>query len=364
VNALAHWPALVLAAGLGTRLRPLSVVRAKAAVPVAGRPLIVRVLNHLERAGVRRVVVNLHHLPDSITEVVGDGSQFGLAVRYSWERDLLGSAGGPARAIPLLAADRFFIVNGDTLTDVDLAALAASHRATGALVTMAVAPADQTRYNAVLADLAGAVVGFAPRTPHSAPVRLASSPDGHAARSGDAQHPAPVHPGPTTPFHFIGVQAVSAAAFAGVSPERPSETVSGLYPRLIAGQAGSLRVFTGASTAARSTQAQSTGRSASAGEAEAGERRGVRFFDIGTPADYVETVRRIAAEENRGLDRGEDSAIDPTASVDGSIIWDRVCIGPGASVTDCIVADDVTIPPGARYHRQVITRNATEPITP
>ncbi len=75
----------------------------------------------------------------------------GLEVRYSWETDILGSAGGPARAIPLLESDRFLIVNGDTLADVDLQAMAAQHVDTNALVTMAVVD-GRPQYNGVIAD--------------------------------------------------------------------------------------------------------------------------------------------------------------------------------------------------------------------
>ena len=96
-HALNQWPALILAAGLGTRLRPLSSVRAKPALPIAGLPLIVRTLDWLRRAGITRVVINLHSCAATITRIVGDGSAFGVEVRYSWERDVLGSAGGPAR---------------------------------------------------------------------------------------------------------------------------------------------------------------------------------------------------------------------------------------------------------------------------
>ena len=154
----------MLAAGLGTRLAPLSAVRAKAALPVAGRPLIVRILQQLQRAGVRRVVINLHHRADTITRVVGDGTQLGIEVRYSWETQVLGSGGGPARALPLLAADRFFIVNGDTLADVDLPAPGRRARAeSGALATLAVAPANLEKYNALLADDLGRFTGIVPR---------------------------------------------------------------------------------------------------------------------------------------------------------------------------------------------------------
>jgi len=95
-------PALVLTAGQATRLRPLSLVRAKAAVPVAGIPIAERILRNLAAIGVRDAVLNLHHLPETLPRRVGDGTTLGMRVRYSWETPLLGSAGGPRRARPLL----------------------------------------------------------------------------------------------------------------------------------------------------------------------------------------------------------------------------------------------------------------------
>src|SRR5258708_38934944 len=94
--------ALVLAAGLGTRLRPLTLARAKAAAPVDGEPLVRRTIRWLVGHGVRDLIVNLHHKPESIAAAVGDGSDLGARVRYSWESPVLGSAGGPGHALPLL----------------------------------------------------------------------------------------------------------------------------------------------------------------------------------------------------------------------------------------------------------------------
>mgnify|MGYP001582000907 FL=1 len=284
---LSRWPALVLTAGLATRLQPLSHTRAKAALPVAGEALAVRLLRSLRAAGVRNVVLNLHHRPDTIAREIGDGSALGLAVRYSWETEVLGSAGGAARALPLLEADRFLIVNGDTLADVDLGALAAQHVDTNALVTMAVVAGDP-RYNGIIADAAGIVRGFG-REPGA--------------------------------FHFIGVQAVNAAAFAGVSPDCRSETVHGMYPDLIAQRPGSLRVM----------------------------RTAAEFFDIGTPRDYLATALKLAAREGRPPDRGRDCVVAPDASLVDTILWDHVRIGARASLTRCIVADAVTVPSGARH---------------
>ena len=94
-------PALVLTAGLATRLRPLSLVRAKAAVPVAGQPLVRRILRQLQAAGIRDAVLNLHHLPHTITSVIGDGS----------DEELIAAAEScPALAITLTDADTGAVV--------------------------------------------------------------------------------------------------------------------------------------------------------------------------------------------------------------------------------------------------------------
>src|SRR5262245_11793836 len=98
---IAH--ALVLTAGLGTRLRPLTDVRAKPAVPVAGVPIVTRILRWLAGQHVTEIALNLHHLPQTLSARVGDGSDLGLHVRYSWEQpEALGSAGGPRRALPIM----------------------------------------------------------------------------------------------------------------------------------------------------------------------------------------------------------------------------------------------------------------------
>ena len=294
---LARWPALVLTAGLATRLRPLSDVRAKAAMPVAGTPIIARILQWLSRAGIRDVVLNLHHKPETITSVVGDGSQFGLRVRYSWERVVMGSAGGPRRALPLLDAHRFLIVNGDTLTNCDLGAVALHHVDTGARVTMAVVDGDVQRYGGVIVDNGNRVRGFG-------------------------------KPGvDTRAFHFIGVQAVDADVFATVPDDEPSETVKMLYPQLIAQDADAVR--------------------ACHSDAE--------FLDVGTARDYLATVATIAAREHRPFDVGVDCRVAPDAVVVHSVLWDRVTIGPGARIINSVLADDVTVEAGVTVENEVKT---------
>src|SRR5689334_3347188 len=129
--------ALVLTAGLGTRLQPLTNIRAKPAIPVGGDPMIRRIIRTLVAQGVDDLVLNLHHLPATLTAVVGDGGDLGARVRYSWEPEILGSGGGPRLARPLVGAETFWIVNGDTLTDVALGPLAAAHAESNARVTLA-----------------------------------------------------------------------------------------------------------------------------------------------------------------------------------------------------------------------------------
>ena len=293
-------PALVLAAGLGTRARPLTHVRAKAAFPVAGEPLIRRILGYLHDAGIRDVIVNLHHLPSTITGVVGDGSEAGVLVRYSWEPRLLGSAGGPCHALPLLEAPTLLVVNGDTLTDVDLPALTEAHARGGGLVTMAVIPNPAPeRYGGVVVDDAGIVRGFTRR--------------GASARS----------------YHFIGAQVVDAGAFAALPDNVPDESVGRVYPALIASRPGSVRAFV----------------------SDAG------FFDIGTPLEYLTTSLAIAARERRDEPlAGAGTRIAADALVTGSVLWDDVQVGSGARLIRCIVGDGVVIPARARFENCAIVR--------
>ncbi|HEY7790383.1 MAG TPA: NDP-sugar synthase [Vicinamibacterales bacterium] len=297
--------ALILAAGLGTRLRPLTELRAKPAMPLDDEPIVRRTLRQLAAASIDRIIINLHHRPETIAALVGDGSDLGVRVRYSWEQPVvLGSAGGPRLAVPLFEEDTFFIINGDTLSDIEFGALAATHAASGATVTMAVVPHPAPgRYGGLRLAPDDAVVGF-------------SGPD----------------PGADL-WHFIGVQIASARAFASLTPGEPAETVRALYPALIAAEPGRVRAF----------------------------RSEARFQDIGTPADYLETSLAIAREHGRDMPApGRGVQIAPDAHVARSILWDEVVIGPRAHLTDCIVADGVTIPPGAHYSRAVIMRGEGE----
>jgi mannose-1-phosphate guanylyltransferase len=298
-------PALVLTAGLATRLRPLSFVRAKAALPVAGTPLIHRILRSLSSAGVRDVVLNLHHLPHTLTRLLGDGSALGMRIRYSWEVPVLGSAGGPRRAVPLLSnlergtpdpgsripnPGTFLILNGDTLTDVDPRKVVDAHRQSGALVTMAVVPnTEPHKYGGIALDEDGAFLGFV--------LRGATQPS----------------------WHFVGIQAAEPAAFASVPADVPFE-VRTLYSSLAAAQPGSVR----------------------------GYRTTADFVDIGTPSDYLETSLTLADREGVALTAGAE--ISSTARVERSVLWDDVVVEDGAMLRECVVTDGVRVPADTSWH--------------
>ena len=145
--------AMVLAAGLGTRLRPLTDDVPKPLLPVAGRPMIAYPLLQLHAAGVEDVVVNVHHHAEQVRTVLGDGSAFGVRLHYSIEETLLDTGGGLERARAWLGDDTFLVLNADSAHDVPLRAVADFHREKGALVTMVLRPDPQAlRYGLIEID--------------------------------------------------------------------------------------------------------------------------------------------------------------------------------------------------------------------
>ncbi len=276
-------PCLVLTAGLGTRLRPLTDILAKPALPVAGEPLVARILRSLAAQGITDAVLNLSHLPHTVTGAVGDGAEFGMRVRYSWEQPVLGSAGGPRHALPLLDAPRFVIVNGDTLTNVPIGDVIAAHARSGADVTMAVVPHPAPgRYGGVRVSEGGLVEGFSGRAEASA---------------------APL-------WHYIGVQVVEARVFADLPDNEPAESVGGVYREIV-----------------------TRGRVAA-------HRSDSMFRDIGRPDDYLDTAFAVARDEGHttGVIAEAGATVDPGAELDRVIVWTGSRVEAGARLTNCIVA--------------------------
>lgn len=292
------WPltALVLTAGLGTRLRPLTDVRAKPALPVGEEALVCRVLRQLAAQGVRHAVLNLYHLPATIAAEVGDGRQLGLSVRYAWEHPgPLGSAGSIRHMLPLVSDERLLVVNGDTLCDLPVQALAETHAASGALVTMGLMPHPAPeKYNGVVLDEGGAVTGF-------------STPGAW-----------------TTTWHYPGVQVTERRVFETLPDNEPAEYVKVLYPELIAAQPGAVRGFV---------------------------HHG-RFRDIGTVDDYRATCVELAGDGNGNV-IAPAADVHPTAVLTRTIVWAGGRVEAGCRLEDCIVTDRAVVPAGTQAVRDV-----------
>jgi len=141
---------MVLAAGQGTRLRPVTDRLPKALVPVAGRPMIEFALLLLRHYGVCDIVINLHHFGAQIEDHLGDGRRFGVNISYSHEAELLETGGGLLKAKPFLQHDTFIVINTDCLIDVDLTAVLKHHRQNQAAVTLVLRPdAEADRYGSI-----------------------------------------------------------------------------------------------------------------------------------------------------------------------------------------------------------------------
>jgi NDP-sugar pyrophosphorylase family protein len=288
--------ALLLCAGFGTRLLPLTRTLAKPAVPLARRTLIERILDWLRAQHVTDVVINLHYQPHTITSVVGDGAHLGMRVRYSWEQPILGSAGGPRHALPLIDGDPFLIVNGDTLAPVDLEPMRAAFERQRADVLMAVVPNPAPdRYNGILLDGERRVTGF--------------------VGQGDAA---------AGSWHFIGIQIARRSVFAPLADGVEAETVKGIYRGMVSSGRG--RIF--------------------------GWPVATPFFDVGTPRDYLDASVALAASEG-GSTVEAGASVDASARVERTVVWPGARVEAGVTLTDCIVAGGATVASGTTAVRRI-----------
>jgi mannose-1-phosphate guanylyltransferase len=152
---------MVLAAGLGTRLRPLTYEMPKPMVPVLNRPIMDHILELLKRHGFEELIANLSYLPDQLRERFGDGSAYGVSLEWSFEEELLGTAGGVRNVREFFGASPFLVMAADALTDVDLGALRAAHESNGGIATLTVKQvADTSEYGVVVTGSDGRVQGF------------------------------------------------------------------------------------------------------------------------------------------------------------------------------------------------------------
>jgi mannose-1-phosphate guanylyltransferase len=310
---------MVLAAGFGTRLRPLTDVLPKPAVPVGGLPLLQFALARLRAAGASRAVVNAHHLPDALARVAGEASRgSGVAVSVSREPAIAGTGGALREARSLLGEARAFVLwNGDVLFDLDLAAVVSDHRASGALSTMVLAPMPPgATYATVDVDASMAVRRIA----------------GHGP-GGEG----------LTPLHFTGVHVLSPALLDRV-PASPfaCDVNRHVYPPLL--ERGEVRAVVA----------------------------GGYWNDLGTPARYLQANLDLLSGAPVALPGADPFAplraashrvwIAPDAEVEpGAEILGPALVGPGARIDaggrvgpGAVVGRGCRVPDGAAVERAIL----------
>ena len=153
--------AMILAAGLGTRLRPLTNLVSKPMVQLAGRPCLEHTIRLLRRYGITDIIINLHYMPKPIRQHFAGGEPFGVNITYSYEEELLGTAGGVKNVESYFGEDSFLVVSGDALTDINLDLFHEYHRSHGGIATLALKKVpDPTYYGVVTRDSEGYITQF------------------------------------------------------------------------------------------------------------------------------------------------------------------------------------------------------------
>lgn len=298
--------AMILAAGFGTRLWPLTIGRTKPAIPFLNRPLIGFTIDYLRRYGFEDIIINLHHEPDSVRQQIGDGSQFGVRIHYSVEEpEILGTSGALDNVREQLSQETFVVINGKIITDIDLAKALETHRQKHALATLVLKPNPKLeRFSEVKTTEDGRILEF-------------------------AGFPNPKLPPQNSPLMFTGIHIMEPAIFDYIPRGVFSDSVRDVYPRAMAD---------GKVIAAHIASAESS------------------WHELSTIQRYLEISLEFLAREGRHLTMDEACQIDVSANVVRSVLWKRVRVEAGAELSDCIVGDDVTIPAGAKFNHAVIVR--------
>jgi mannose-1-phosphate guanylyltransferase len=303
--------AVILVGGEGTRLRPLTSTVPKPIVPLVDRPFLAHMLEWLRRHGVDDVVLSMGYLATAVRNVLGDGSGYGLRLRYVEEPDPRGTAGALKFAEELLD-ERFLMLNGDVLTDIDLTAQLAQHERTGATATLALVPvADPSAYGLVRTEPDGRVRGFVEKPP---------------ADQID------------TDLISAGAYVLERSVLELIPPDVAVSIEREVWPRLVGDG-----LFAYAA-------------------------RDAYWMDIGTPERYlrgtfdiIERSVQTAVGETMGegyLSVAADAAVDGHV-VPPAVIGGRCSVAPGARVGSLVVlGDGVRVGAGAELERAVVLQGA------
>jgi NDP-sugar pyrophosphorylase family protein len=301
--------AMILAAGYGTRLWPLTIDRTKPAIPFMNRPLVGYVAEYLSRNDCCEVIVNLHHRPDSVRAALGDGSNFGVRLEYIEEREILGTSGALDNARHLLESDTFIIVNGKIVTDIDLRAALATHQSTGALATLVLRRNPARERFSIVETQDGLVTNFG-----GMPART-SDDAGQEVVEDDA------------PLMFTGIHILEPRIFDFIPRGVASDFVSHVYRPAIA-----------------------------RGERIAAHVSDEMWYELSTIPRYLDISLALLRAEGRDLLTGAACEISEGAFVRDSILWDRVRIKAGARVCRAVLGDGVVISAGEVMENVAVVR--------
>jgi NDP-sugar pyrophosphorylase family protein len=301
--------AMILAAGFGTRLFPLTIDRTKPAIPFLGKPLVGYVAEYVAKFGFKDVVVNLHHQPQSVICALGDGSQFGVHIDYTFEEpEILGTAGALDNARRFLEDDTFLIVNGKIITDIDISAALETHRNSGALATMVLKPNAKREKFTIVEVEDGFVQGF-----------------GEFAKPFSEDEIRDTEHDIFTPLMFTGIHIMEPRVFDYIPRDVYSDIVPVFYrPALEAGE----------QIAAHVTDAN--------------------WFELSTIPRYLDISLAMMNGEN--VFCGRDCIAKSGSTIRDSVLWDRVTVGTDVNLYRTIVADGVTIPAGEHFENAAIVR--------
>jgi NDP-sugar pyrophosphorylase family protein len=281
--------AIVLSAGYGTRLWPLTQDRTKPAIPILGKPLVGYVAEYLASFGVDEIVVNLHHRPESVRKALGDGNQFGVKLHYVEEPEILGTSGALDNAREFFSGETFVVVNGKIITDIDLSKAFETHRNTKALATLVLLSNARRELFSVVNTKDGFITGF-----------------GGMPTINDE-----------SPFMFTGIQIMEPEIFHYIPKGVFSHSTTDVYPQAIAkGERIAAHIATG------------------------------RWRELSTLQRYLDISLELLKESEKDISIGAASLIEDGADVSEAILWDRVHIESGAHVKRAVLADGVRIKRG------------------
>ena len=339
---------MILAAGMGERMWPLTEERAKPSLPLINRPMIAHVLEHLARHGIDEAMINLHYQPESIRGLIGDGRKAGVRVHYSDEPVILGTAGGLKKAEEFLkGAGTFFMLNSDSIGNCDLSAALKKHREASALATMVLVPQDpKLGYSTVEMDQGDRIV------------RIAGNPPGG--------------PDPASgKYFFAGIHVFEPEVFDSI-PAGKSEINSDIYPRLIAsGRVIRGYVHTGLWKELGSPRLYLEGSLAllrggkDPGLSPLQHSEGVYLDKVPLPTGvvieppvYIGRGATLGADSalQGGVVVGRQATIGKGCSIRSSLVWDGARVGDGARLSECIVTSGVAVPSGVSLTNKIFLR--------